>query len=108
VGEGVEVRRIPDDPLRHELVDQLLAEVVDVHRLAPGEVENPPLDLSGAGDVRAARDHLSLGLTARAPQAGQVSGIVNGLEPPARFSGSARTTSGMTSPAASPRRCRLP
>ena len=53
VGQGrhvqpVEIGQAPDQAARDELLDQLLAQAVDVHGVAMGIVLQPPLELLGA------------------------------------------------------------
>ena len=59
-GEPVEVGEVADQPALDELVDDGLAQVLDVHGPARPEVEERLLELRGAGGVRAADDDLAL------------------------------------------------
>ena len=60
--EVVEVGDVAHQPARDQLVDQLVAEAVDVHGAAAAEVADALLDLRRAGGVDAARDRLAFRL----------------------------------------------
>ena len=57
---GVQVREVPDEAALDEARSELLAEPLDVHRAARGEVAEPPDELRGAGGAGAALDLLAL------------------------------------------------
>ena len=60
-GKSVEVGHVADELGLDELLDDLRAQVLDVHDRPPGEVSNPLALLRGAGRIRAAPRHLPLG-----------------------------------------------
>ena len=58
--QRVEIGDVVDELAVDELLDERLAEVIDVHREASREVEDLRFDLLGALRVRAARRSLAL------------------------------------------------
>ena len=62
LAQVIEVGEVAHEALLEELVDEHVAEPLDVHRVAPREVAQPLLDLRRAGRVRAAPVDLALGL----------------------------------------------
>src|SRR4029453_2444713 len=58
--EVIEIREVVDDSLVHQLGDDALAQVLDVHGPAPAPVEEALLELGGAGAIGAAPDGLAL------------------------------------------------
>ena len=100
-GEPVEVGEVAHQPSLDELLDDGLAEVLDVHGAPRAEVEQRLLELGGAGGVRAAKDDLALRsrrarVAHRAPvREGQ------GTASAGRRSSSTLTMCGITSPARS-------
>ena len=65
--EVEEVGEARHEAALHELVDELLAEALDVERPAARQVAQVVLELGGAVEVRAARDHLALEAHASPP-----------------------------------------
>src|SRR5690606_1513560 len=61
-GQAVDVRDRGYKAARDELVDDRLAQALDVEALPRGEVLEPPADLVGAIEVRAAHGDLALDL----------------------------------------------
>ena len=94
-GEVVEIGHVFHEALRHELVDERLAEVIDRHRRAAREVEDAALHLRRALAVRAAHRRFEpSGLpssrtreTTRVPHTGHFFGISNGSVPGGRDRG---------------------
>ncbi len=104
--EPVQVRQGLDDAGVHQLVDQLLAQALDVHRAALGEVQQGLLALGGAEQAAGAAV-VGFALLAHGLAAADRAVRGHGEGRAARASGSAGlrrggttpTTSGMTSPA---------
>jgi hypothetical protein len=83
-----------------QLLDQLLAQPLDVHRTARGEMADGLLLLRGAHQpARAACHRLALARSTADPHTGQFSGQRDRARVRARCSSSTRTTCGITSPA---------
>ena len=100
--EPVEVGEALDQFLVHELVDQLLAQAVDVHGVAVGVPADPFLELVGASRRRSScsrnRPRRPTVRPARR-SSGRSSGSGRPSRSPLRASASTRTTWGMISPA---------
>ena len=101
--EAVEVGDGADELGGQELVDDGFAEPVDVHRPAPGEMEDDSRRRAGQ-DVFSQREMTSpSGRKTFEPQTGQRLGKANALAPRGRRSFITETTLGMTSPLRSTR-----
>jgi hypothetical protein len=98
--ELVQVGRRAHEFRLDQLVDQLVAEALDVHRAARREMQQRLLALRAADEpAGAARRASSSSRSTCEPQTGHFVGITNSRSLPVRFSAITRTTSGITSPA---------
>ena len=101
-GQRVDVGGVLDQARRHRLIDQRLAEPLDVHRAARGEVLEAAAQPRRTARVLAAPDRFLFASCSGVSQIGQVVGITHGCgssAPVGRRCGSDITTFGMTSPA---------
>ena len=89
-GEGEDVAGVVDELPVEQLAGRALAQVLDVHGAAGGEVDDAPQHLRGAVQVRAAGDGLVLGADDRLPQTGQFVGMTNARSVPVAQAGDGR------------------
>ena len=79
LGEGINVGKVANEFLFEELLHDLFSQVLDVHRIFGGKIDNPAhLLLRTMLGIGTADGHFSLPLSTGVPQAGQWVGIFQG------------------------------